>query len=481
MTSLDLPPEPTANYHLWRKDIAIWRKLTDIPKVKMGFALQYVCKTNERLHEAVLNIPEKEVDGENGIDNVLKELDKWHQIDKREAAFTLYKDFMAFRRKENQTVAEFILQFDAMLEKVESLGNHFSENYLAYKLLRSANLNVIEERIVKASTYEFNANSVKTTLRRMFGESTCINEVKENPNTKTVSKEQENRTFHMRKQKNMQKSNFRFKNKPKILNNGKNPLDKFGKMTHCHLCFSVNHWKSLCPDRYNNNVIHSDKTSSHIVLFEDQMKRTRDKERSYDGVEKFNDIVGVNIMNINGQLIIILIDGHTNYLESGLLTSKDPKCVIDFILKNWIGIFGSPSKFVIPDFDKFEIMDVIKMANAFNINIVAREYPWLVRLINKYSNVVQNQICRNIQDVNCPWVAAVAWSVSAQNNLPNSSNVSPSQLVFGYNILLPSVLGSKPPALTLLNYNKVLHDHFEAKRKAKIYTSMFPQLEIRKI
>ena len=466
MTSMDLPPEPSYNYHLWRKDVDIWRKLTDIPKVKMGFALQYVCRTNERLHEAVLNIAESEVDGENGIENVLKELDKLHQIDEKDVAFTSYNDFMSLHRQDNQTVAEFILKFDEMLQKVESFGNHFSETYLAYKLLRSANITIIEERIVKASTSEFTIKSVKDTLRRMFGETICTKEAKENTNSQTFIKDhKEGKTFYTKKQKNINKSTFSVKNKHIYLKNGKNPFDKFGNITHCHLCFSVNHWRSVCPDRINKNVVKSDKAAPSFVLFGEQARQTKD-ERFYHN-NKFNNIVGINIINVKGQFVIILVDSHTKYLEAGVVISKDAKVVIDFLLQNWIGIFGSPNKFVL--FDSFPDEEIIDLANSFNINLVidVGEYCSLIRLVENFSKLMHEHICEILQDVDCPCFAAVAWSASALNSLQNSSDFSPSQLAFGHNIFLPSVLGSKPPVLTPFHYNKLLQDHFEAKRKAR--------------
>ena len=72
-SGMKLPPEPSTseNYLLWRKDIELWKQLTETPKAKQGIALQYACRTNKKIHEAILNIDETEVAMDTGIDNVL--------------------------------------------------------------------------------------------------------------------------------------------------------------------------------------------------------------------------------------------------------------------------------------------------------------------------------------------------------------------------------------------------------------------------
>ena len=51
---MKLPPEPSSsyNYKLWKKEVELWRKLTDLPKGKMGVALQYACRSNKKINSA---------------------------------------------------------------------------------------------------------------------------------------------------------------------------------------------------------------------------------------------------------------------------------------------------------------------------------------------------------------------------------------------------------------------------------------------
>ena len=93
MSGFKLPPDPSTagSYTLWRKDVIIWKKLTDIAADKRGLALQYACRSKDstnrsnRIHEAMVNIPEEEVECPEGFDNVLKVLDQLFKIDEKDA------------------------------------------------------------------------------------------------------------------------------------------------------------------------------------------------------------------------------------------------------------------------------------------------------------------------------------------------------------------------------------------------------------
>ena len=186
MSSMKLPPEPTGDYVLWKKDVELWQKLTDTPKAKMGIALQYVCRNNSKLHEAIVNIDSEKVDKEGGIEEVIKVLDKLHNIDQKESTLNSYEVFENLKRKENQTVPEFILEFENLTSKMKKNGITLTEDLLAFQLLKKTNLSDYDERMIRASTTEFKLENIKSTLKRCFGE----NSVKSNrPNEWKIKEE----------------------------------------------------------------------------------------------------------------------------------------------------------------------------------------------------------------------------------------------------------------------------------------------------
>ena len=69
MDSVILPTDPSTaqDYRIWRKDVTVWQKLSDMPKDKQGLALQYVCQSDTRLHECVLNTDPEKVESDAAI------------------------------------------------------------------------------------------------------------------------------------------------------------------------------------------------------------------------------------------------------------------------------------------------------------------------------------------------------------------------------------------------------------------------------
>ena len=89
---MKLPPEPSSSdsYELWPQDIEVWAELTETPVAKRGLALQYACRTNKRLHKAVLKIPSAQVKCNEGLENVLKVIDTFHKADDKGSAIKSY-------------------------------------------------------------------------------------------------------------------------------------------------------------------------------------------------------------------------------------------------------------------------------------------------------------------------------------------------------------------------------------------------------
>ena len=44
---------------------------------------------------------------------------------------------------------------------------------------------------------------------------------------------------------------------------GRNPLDRYGRVTHCNVCYSINHWADDCPDKnYREEKKNNEKLTS---------------------------------------------------------------------------------------------------------------------------------------------------------------------------------------------------------------------------
>ena len=270
MTVVSLPSDPatTDNYSLWKKDVLIWQKLTNLPKSKQGLALQYSCKINPRVHEVVVNIDPAKVECNEGFNNVLEVLDELFKVDSIEEEFKDYYIFENFRRAEGQTIADFINEFEFLYNKTKEHGNYLSDDLLGSKMIKSANLTQTQCELIKACSLKSDYKSIKATMKRTFGESTLIQrkvEISSNAASNKMKEQMLTNTCRSHgHQSNFAENSFDCINKQgkylfdknkrqtvpgSLYLNGRNPIDFLGRITRCNICDSVNHWSFKCPDK----------------------------------------------------------------------------------------------------------------------------------------------------------------------------------------------------------------------------------------
>ena len=183
MASFDLPTDPSTvtSFELWKKDADVWKLLTDVPQEKQGLALQYACRGNPRIHEAVLAVEPAKVKCKEGFQNIVDALDIFFSVAKKDSELQAYQMFETLQRREDQIMADFLLDFDSVLRKIKSHGNVMSQNLLGLKLMRAANLTVVQQQIIKASIKEMEYAEVQAVIKRMFSGDGCndISEIKQ--------------------------------------------------------------------------------------------------------------------------------------------------------------------------------------------------------------------------------------------------------------------------------------------------------------
>ena len=283
---MKLPPEPSScdSYDLWRQDIEVWAELTETPVAKRGLALQYACRTNKRLHKAVLKIPSEQVKCNEGLENVLKVIDTFHKVDKKESAVKSYKEFLSLKRKQDQTIADFILEFDEISNETKSNGNSLSDDLLAYQLLESVNISETDVRVIRTSTVQLTYKNVQDALRRSFGDSTYSTQsIKPEPVFVNNAEDQQQnesedevfygasnkwRNFRQNSNRNNDEHQTYQLSMRQTTRRGKNPFDKNGHITQCNYCCSINHYAPECPDKRKDSSATNSNAYYNVTLYE---------------------------------------------------------------------------------------------------------------------------------------------------------------------------------------------------------------------
>ena len=78
--------------------------------------------------------------------------------------------FETYKRNSNTSIREFLTEFEKRYHKTKSYGTIWSDDLLAYRLLKSANLTTRDEQLVKATIGELKYETVKTKLVKIFSD-----------------------------------------------------------------------------------------------------------------------------------------------------------------------------------------------------------------------------------------------------------------------------------------------------------------------
>ena len=292
MSSNKTPPLLTKSksYADYIKKLSIWSKITSIPKKDQGGAI--LLTLENEAEDKVLELDENDIICEQGVENIIKQLDKIYKKNETLEKFEALDKFETYRRPPEESINNFIIEFDKRLNRTIKLGTTMSDDLLAYRLIKSANLPEQDERVVKA-TCKLQYSEVKDKLKSMFGDAVSSKSSEFHVNVKTedvfdsthdFQSDSENTTLYIRgKNRGRYRGNHRGSsrgyrgNKSHVnrtdkssnsdssqydINDSKNPLNEDGDFTQCTICKSIYHWAPKCPHRESLKGETSAQTSS---------------------------------------------------------------------------------------------------------------------------------------------------------------------------------------------------------------------------
>ena len=267
------PPifEKGADYVKWIKKLKIWLKLTSLEAAKQGPAVLFALF--DEAQDAVLELEESKIAAATGVANIIECLDKLYLKDKTQTAFDALEAFESYQRPADLSINEFCNEFEKRYNKTKSYGTTMSDDVLAYRLLKSANLPESQQQLAKATIDELKYDNMKTQLKKIHGcKSNTVGTIKEESIEPLVVEDESyddtllqtnfNRgygsgtrprgayrpfsTDRGRGYPRQSKGNYNMQN---VKRKGKNPCDQYGNPTTCLECGSINHWMNNCPDR----------------------------------------------------------------------------------------------------------------------------------------------------------------------------------------------------------------------------------------
>ena len=253
------PPEfsEDGNWIDYKKELKIWQALTELPPSKQGPSVFFSFKGKAKT--AALELDIEDIKKDDGVDTILKRLDKLYLQETSQSAYLAYHEFETFKRPRTMPIKEYLIKYDSLYNKIKCHEMEIPDGVLAYRVLNSANLNEDEMRLCRATLSELKYDLMIKQLTKIFGDevSCTLKEVKEESVFETSLRQQgyyqRNRNSRGRggRSRYQQARNTAVDNKEQDSGNGQkkklNPIID-GKLTRCNGCGSKFHWFMDCPD-----------------------------------------------------------------------------------------------------------------------------------------------------------------------------------------------------------------------------------------
>ena len=119
-------------------------------KGKQGMAVIFTLKASDQ--KKVLSLSNDVICSETGLDSVLKRLDELYLEDETLEMYSALEDFEAFKRQSSTPINDFLIDFELKYDKIKSHGITYPEELLGFRLLKSANLPLADEKLAKATS-----------------------------------------------------------------------------------------------------------------------------------------------------------------------------------------------------------------------------------------------------------------------------------------------------------------------------------------
>ena len=147
----------------------IWRMYTDLPKPRQRPAL--ILSLEGEAQNAALHFDEKEIAKDDEIHTIIKRLDHSYLKDSTVTKYKAFEAFEAFRRPAKMTILEILNEFEKRFYKTKSYDTTLSDDTLAYRLIKAANLSSQHEELIKATITDLKYDLVKDRLKKTFSDS----------------------------------------------------------------------------------------------------------------------------------------------------------------------------------------------------------------------------------------------------------------------------------------------------------------------
>ena len=171
LSDLKTPPvlDEETLYENYKKEVEIWKILVgdDLQKKQLGPALFKMIKLRNA-KEKILELEVNQIGGNKGVKLILEKLDQLYLKDKNQRIFLAVDDFETFKRDSGTDMNKFLSEFEQKHNKIRQFDCVLPDGFLAYKLMKAANLTESQEQLCKATIRDWTFDDMILVLKRIF-------------------------------------------------------------------------------------------------------------------------------------------------------------------------------------------------------------------------------------------------------------------------------------------------------------------------
>ena len=129
------------SYKTWKNKTDMWKIITTIPKEQQAtIVLLQSLEGNAKAERAVSELTATDVNNENGVTLLIKQLDKVFESDKIDEAYLVYSRFINFHKSDEMSMTDYIIEFEHLYHKMTNHEMLLPNTVVTFKLLDGVKL-----------------------------------------------------------------------------------------------------------------------------------------------------------------------------------------------------------------------------------------------------------------------------------------------------------------------------------------------------
>ena len=175
------------SYAEYKADLQMWSRISSLDKKIQAELVVYRLEGHpSRIKEKIITqLGDKLQDNDDGIRDLLTFLDTIYTKDDMADAWDKFSEFSCFNKKSDQSMSDFIAEWENCYYKLKKVGCDYSDMILAFKLLKDSKLNDMETKLVLTgvdyTTGKASKNllqQIKDSLKKFKGRSIILDDDK---------------------------------------------------------------------------------------------------------------------------------------------------------------------------------------------------------------------------------------------------------------------------------------------------------------